>query len=209
MTHDDEQRSRGGEQLPDDWDTAYDTTPPWDIGHPQPAFATLARAGLLRGDVLDLGCGTGEHTLLAAEAGAQATGVDLSPKAIAKAQAKADERAVDARFVVRDVLTVDELGDTFDVLLDCGFFHVLHDDDRLRLARVLRTIMNPGALYHLLCFSDAVPGEAGPRRIRQDEIRASFIDGLAVEEIEASSIETTLTDEPIPAWLARIRRGRD
>ena len=49
-----------------DFDAAYSGTPPWDIGRPQPAFLALAEAGALRGRVLDVGCGTGEHTLMAA-----------------------------------------------------------------------------------------------------------------------------------------------
>jgi hypothetical protein len=41
---------------------------------------------------VELGCDTGEHTLLAAEQGLPATGVDLAPTAIAKARDKAEER---------------------------------------------------------------------------------------------------------------------
>ena len=54
----------------------YASPPPWDIGRPQPAFLGLARAGLIRGRVLDAGCGTGEHTLMAAGLGLDATGAD-------------------------------------------------------------------------------------------------------------------------------------
>ena len=41
----------------------YATTPPWDIGRPQPAFLALAEASAIQGRVLDVGCGTGEHRL--------------------------------------------------------------------------------------------------------------------------------------------------
>lgn len=84
----------GGDGLPEDWDATYAGTPPWDIGRPQTPFVELARAGHLRGAVLELGCGTGEHTLLAAETGLRATGVDLAPTAIARARAKAVQRAL-------------------------------------------------------------------------------------------------------------------
>ncbi len=56
----------------------YASPPPWDIGRPQPALLGLARAGLVRGRVLDAGCGTGEHTLMAASLGLDATGIDLA-----------------------------------------------------------------------------------------------------------------------------------
>src|SRR5207253_1293326 len=95
--------------LPRDWEEAYRGRPPWDIGRPQPAFVDLAEKGLMRGRLLDAGCGTGEHTLLAVAAGAQALGVDRSVRAIESARAKAAERGVDARFVVADARRLEEL----------------------------------------------------------------------------------------------------
>jgi SAM-dependent methyltransferase len=89
--------SHGGDALPGlnrtaEFDAAYEGTPPWDIGHPQPALVALVKAGLLLGRVLDIGCGTGEHALMAAELGLYATGIDSSPKAIQLAEEKARER---------------------------------------------------------------------------------------------------------------------
>ena len=52
--------------------------PPWDIGRPQPAFLALADAGVIRGRVLDVGCGTGEHVLLCADRGLDAVGHALT-----------------------------------------------------------------------------------------------------------------------------------
>ncbi len=47
------------------FDDAYrDGTPPWVIGEPQPAVVALEREGWVRGKVLDIGCGAGEHTIL-------------------------------------------------------------------------------------------------------------------------------------------------
>jgi hypothetical protein len=49
------------------FDEAYATrTAPWVIGEPQPAIVTLEREGWVRGTVLDVGCGTGEHTIISA-----------------------------------------------------------------------------------------------------------------------------------------------
>src|SRR5262245_61449495 len=60
---------------PDAWDLMYQTPPAWDIGRPQPALLALASSGALHGRVLDIGCGTGEHVLMAAAHGLDATGV--------------------------------------------------------------------------------------------------------------------------------------
>ena len=63
----------------EDFDSVYmQGVPPWDIGRSQPAFAELAERGLLAGRVLDAGCGTGEHTLMAAALGREATGFDVA-----------------------------------------------------------------------------------------------------------------------------------
>src|SRR5262252_10534524 len=106
--------------------------PPWDIGRPQVAFERLADAGLLSGRLLDAGCGTGGHVLLAVAHGADAMGVDVSGLAIEKARAKAAERGLTARFEVADALHLELLGERFGTVLDSGLFHVFDDADRLR-----------------------------------------------------------------------------
>ena len=114
------------------WDASYTTVAPapWDIGRPQPAFARLADEGRLAGRLLDVGCGTGENALLAADHGADVTGIDIAPTAIARARAKASARGLAARFEVADALDLGRLGLTFDTVIDSGVFHVFGDDDR-------------------------------------------------------------------------------
>jgi 2-polyprenyl-3-methyl-5-hydroxy-6-metoxy-1,4-benzoquinol methylase len=73
-------------------------------------MTALTQTGLLRGRVLDVGCGTGEHALVAAEEGSGATGIDGSPAAIALARRKAEERGVEAWFLVWDATRLEELG---------------------------------------------------------------------------------------------------
>jgi SAM-dependent methyltransferase len=196
---------------PRSWDEAYsgDTPPPWDIGHPQPVFVRLADQGLLAGRVLDSGCGTGEHTLLAAAHGAEATGIDVSARAIGLARAKAAERGSAARFETGDVLRLGDLGVTFDTIIDSGVFHVFDDEDRARYVASLASALRPGGRCYLICFSDRQPGDAGPRRVSQDELRAAFGDGWAVASIEAETFEVNRAVFGISsaqAWLAAIER---
>jgi cyclopropane fatty-acyl-phospholipid synthase-like methyltransferase len=194
------------------WDDSYtaDTPPPWDIGRPQPVFAGLADEGLLTGSVLDAGCGTGEHALLAASHGADALGVDLSPTAIGRARAKAAERGLAARFEVADVLQLrpDEPGG-FDVVIDSGLFHVFSDDDRPRYVERLTSLARPGGTCYLMCFSDRQPGDWGPRRVRQHELVAAFRDGWTVESIKATTCEINPIEGVTQAqvWLATLRRS--
>lgn len=192
-----------------EWDSAYrDTPPPWDIGRPQPAFVRLADSGLLSGRVLDAGCGTGEHVLLAAAHGAQAMGVDVSVLAIEKARGKAAERGLTARFEVADALHLERLGETFGTVIDSGLFHVFDDADRARYVTSLAAVLEPGGSYFMMCFSDSQPGVWGPRRVRREEIQHAFADGWEV----ASLTPDTFTINPIEgaasaaAWLAVIHR---
>jgi cyclopropane fatty-acyl-phospholipid synthase-like methyltransferase len=194
------------------WDSAYtgSTPAPWDIGRPQPVFARLARDGRLSGRVLDAGCGTGEQVLLAAAHGAvDAMGVDLSAAAIERARAKAAERGLKAQFEVGDALNLASLGSQFDTLIDSGLFHVFNDEDRARYVASLAAALRPGGYLYLMCFSDRQPGDFGPRRIRQDELRAAFSDGWVIESITAESFDVLreLMDVPAQSWLAVIRRA--
>src|SRR6516164_6723124 len=66
------------------WDATYrDADPaPWDIGRPQAPFVRIASERGFAGPVLDAGCGTGEHALLAASLGVRVLGVDLAATAV-------------------------------------------------------------------------------------------------------------------------------
>jgi SAM-dependent methyltransferase len=195
------------------WDDSYagSTPPPWDIGQPQPAFARLAAQGLLTGRVLDAGCGTGEHTLLAASSGADALGVDGSPRAIDRARGKAAERGIKARFEVADALRLADLGLSFDVVIDNGLFHVFDDASRARYVASLASVLRPGGHLYLMCFSDRQPGTAGPRRVTQDELRSAFADGWQIDAIQGDTIEINpgpfFGTTQVQAWLAIISRA--
>jgi SAM-dependent methyltransferase len=194
------------------WDTSYAASapPPWDIGRPQPAFVRLAGAGLLSGRVLDAGCGTGEHTLLAASGGADALGADISALAVGRAREKAAARGIKARFEVADVLSLGQLGLTFDTVIDSGVFHVFDDDDRARYVCSLTSVLEPGGMCYLMCFSEHMPGDAGPRRVRQDELRSAFREGWDVTEIVPEAFDINpgpwFATTTAQAWLATIRR---
>jgi SAM-dependent methyltransferase len=211
------------------WDAAYagSTPPPWDLGRPQPAFVRLAEQGLLTGQVLDVGCGTGEQTLLAASSGAEALGVDVSPLALEQAQGKAAARGIPAaaggqigpaaaggqigtaRFEVADALSLGDLGLSFDTVIDSGLFHVFDDDNRARYVASLASVLRPGGHLYLMCFSDRQPGTFGPRRVSQDELRAAFGDGWTILAIQADTFAVNLGFFPATtaqAWLATVSR---
>jgi SAM-dependent methyltransferase len=186
-------------------------TPPWEIGRAQPAVVRLAEQGVISGSVLDLGCGTGDNVLYLASLGLDVTGIDASPTAIGRAKAKAAERGIDASFIEGNALDLAPLRRSFDVVLDCGLFHVFSDSERVLYEGGLSQIVRPGGRYFLLCFSDRQPGASGPRRVSQAEIRGTFFADWRVDSIVAEHFATvggapgTGLDEA-EAWLASLTR---
>ena len=219
-----------GFEDPEFWNSMYDKdSAPWLIGKPQPAIVALEREGLIRGRVLEPGCGSGEHTILFTRLGYEAIGVDLAPSAVAYARRTAVERGVpDARFEVANMLHPEDypvLRPAFDTIVDCALFHGFGAYGRAlgtpeTYAKVLHSILNPGGLVHILAHSDAEPGLSS--RISDEVIRESFGEGWELEDLQPARYHGYITDQiaagapgaglpargaiDLAAWLARIRR---
>jgi cyclopropane fatty-acyl-phospholipid synthase-like methyltransferase len=194
------------------WDDIYQRgTAPWDIGRPQQAIVRVADSGDIQEPVLDAGCGSGEHALMAAQMGLEATGVDISQTAIEHARAKARARGLLVDFLVGDVLALpdlERLQPPFKTVIDMGCFHTLANADRPVYAASLAAVTEPGGVLHLLCFSEHTPGTDGPRRVTQAEIRQAFSRDWIVDRIDAEiiGVNSHWTGPQPNAWLARIIR---
>ena len=188
-----------------DWEESYRSLPPWDIGRPQPQFARLSFAGR----VIDVGCGTGEHTLLAASQGADALGIDISATAIGMAREKAVERGLAARFRVLDAFELSKLGESFDIALDSGVYHVFDTvEERTRYAECVHSVLEPGGTLYLMCFGDRTPGDWGPQRIRRQELRETFSGDWELVSLEPVQFEINpgLPVRDPEAWFLVARR---
>jgi SAM-dependent methyltransferase len=191
---------------------AYEGQPPWDIGRPQPVF--VEAAGQITGSVIDAGCGTGENALFFAERGRKVTGIDYLEQPIVEARRKAQQRNLPATFLVVDALRLEELGEAFDSVIDCGLFHVFSDADRARYVKGLASVARPAGRLFLLCFSDQEPPGDGPRRVSQQELHEAFANGWTIESIQAARFEVRPDLEGIKfseggpmAWFCVIRRS--
>lgn len=202
------------------FDEAYKTrTAPWVIGEPQPAIVDLERAGWIRGRVIDVGCGTGEHTILLTRLGYDVLGVDAAPTAIEQARENATAHGVDARFRVADAMNLAEVAgrQRVDTIVDSALFHIFDDVDRPRYVASLHAACRPGGLVHVLALSDKGRG-FGPE-VSDAVIREAFADGWTLEALDETTYRGVVQEphaEPLglpvgtvvdePAWLARVRR---
>jgi SAM-dependent methyltransferase len=191
------------------WDASYRDGPaPWDTGQPQPAVVRVAAAGGFSGAVLDAGCGTGENELHVAALGLPVLGFDVAETALAIAREKADDRGIEAEFVVADALQLEGLRRTFATVLDCGLFHTFDSDERPRYVASLASVTEHDGILYVLCFRAEGPG-TGPHPVSQEELRAAFSPrtGWQVAAIEPDRAQTRYHDgNGAPAWLATIRR---
>lgn len=193
------------------FETMYAGKAPWDIGKPQKPF--IDAADKIKGAVLDAGCGTGDTVLFLAARSCQVTGIDFLDTPISRAKRKADERKLQATFLVKDAMTLNDWSERFDNVVDCGLFHVFSDEDRKRYVDGLATVVKPGGHVFLMCFSDVEPGTEGPRRVSRKELHDAFAQGWNIESIEPARFEIrpdftdfTFSEGGPKAWFARIRR---
>jgi len=192
---------------PRDFEAAYrGGSPPWDIDGPQPEIVALAEAGELVGDVIDVGCGTGENALYLASLGRRVLGVDGSPTAIARAKEKAAARGLQVSFLVGNALDLAAIRRRFETALDCGLFHALEKEERRTYAQSLTEVLSPGSTLHILCFSDEEPPGPGPKRISDYELRDAFRSIFALTRIRPARFESRMHPGGAKAWLATLIR---
>jgi ubiquinone/menaquinone biosynthesis C-methylase UbiE len=211
------------------WAASYDGDPNPLVALEEPLVDGLL--GDVRGlDVLDLGCGTGRHTVRLARAGARVTAADFSDGMLAQAMAKPGAGGV--RFLRADLHGRLPLGDgSFDrVLCALVLDHIAGVDglfsEFARLARpdgaVVVTVMHPAVMLRGVQarFTDSVTGlQVRPRSVPNrvcDYVMAAARAGLVFDAMGEHTPDAALA-ERVPraakyvGWpllvTMRLRRG--
>jgi SAM-dependent methyltransferase len=185
-----------------DWDDAYqeqgpfEGPPPWNIGEPQPELAALIRAGEIRSDVLDAGCGYAELSLALAAEGHTVVGIELTPTAVAAATKAAQDRGLsNATFVKDDITSFTGFDGRFNTIIDSTLFHSLPVESRDDYLRSVSRAAAPGAMYYILVFANgAFPAEMdfGPNTVTEDELREAVSKHWEIDEIRPAIIHAKM-----------------
>jgi SAM-dependent methyltransferase len=142
------------------YDVMYRLGAPWE-GQPREELVHLVRSGRLSPDRLapgravDLGCGSGSNAIFLADHGFEVTGVDFSPIALQKARISAKGRpGRTVEFVLGDLTreSVPGVAGPFDLLVDYGTLDDLKGEKRAAMARTVKRLARPGAVFLLWCF---------------------------------------------------------
>jgi SAM-dependent methyltransferase len=128
---------------------------PWTMG------------GLAPGErVLDLGCGAGTDTLVAAQmvgAGGRVTGIDMTPEMLAKARAAAAEMGVtNVEFVEGEAERLPFADASFDVVISNGVIDLIPDKDAVFAE--LHRVLVPGGRMQIADVTIQNPVSAEGRR---------------------------------------------
>lgn len=128
--------------------------------------------------ILDLGCGTGKHSIFLARIGFSVYATDLSSTGVEIARQKAKSLSLDICFEQHDMKTIPYMDDFFDaVICTWTIYHGTLDDIRRTISEVFR-VLKPNGMFitDFLSISDSTYG-------RGYEIeRNTFIGGKYNEE---------------------------
>lgn len=196
-----------------DWNLHYlQELTPWDTDTPDQGLVDFVGGrALAPGRALDIGCGTGTHAVWLAAQGFDVLGVDLSPRAIERARARAAGSRVSGtiRFAVDDFLASPPEGGPFDIVFDRGVFHVFDAaDDRARFAaHVARCLAPSGYWLSLLGSTEGPPRDEGPPRRSARDIANAIEPALEIVELRATAFDLDRPVRPRAWWC--ISRQRD
>jgi SAM-dependent methyltransferase len=146
-------------------------------------------------DVLECGCGGGQHTALVAAVAHSITAVDLNCAQLASSKNPGLSRA---RFVEADIATMD-LGRRFDVVFCIGVIHHTDDPDRT-FANMLRHC-KPGAT--LIVWTYSAEGNGLVRWI-VEPVRKAFLRHLPRPAVELLARAITAALYPIVHTVYRV-----
>lgn len=142
---------------------------PWNIETPPRLLVELIDSGNVKPcKAIDLGCGAGNYAIYLASRGFDVTGVDFSAEAIKIAKQNAQKKNVRCNFLVADIVNeLTDLKQTGDFAYDWGVLHHIFPRYRPKYIQNVHQILNPGAKYLSVCFSEKDTAFEGSGKYRK------------------------------------------
>jgi 2-polyprenyl-3-methyl-5-hydroxy-6-metoxy-1,4-benzoquinol methylase len=143
-----------------------------------------------------------------AQQGFDATGVDISARAIATARRKADAAGVAPTFLVGDVTDLTGVEGPFDLVLDYGCLHSLvREPDREAYVRTLLRLTRPGSRFMLTSFVRSPRGRFWllPIMLQPGEAERRFGGYFEIERVAGEKTGSRLM--PVTATYLMARKS--
>jgi SAM-dependent methyltransferase len=188
------------------WNESYASgQPPWDTGQPEPLLIEfITSGGVAPVRTLEIGAGTGTNAIWLAECGFDVLGVDVSPLAVERANAKMDGRDLSCRFATLDFLAAPPPGGPFNFIFDRGCFHVFDEPgERARFAAHVASVLEPhGVWLSLIGSTEGPPRDVGPSRRSAREVTTAIEPALEIVELRSADFR----DNDVKAWFCLSRQ---
>jgi methyl halide transferase len=193
---------------PSYWSNAYTVgRDGWELGRAAPPLARwfASPANDPRGlRTIVVGCGRGHEAILLARLGAQVVAVDFAPEALVAARALAAKAGVTIDFRERDVFTLAQDPERYQLWVEHCCFCAIDPARRDENLRVAASVLEPGARFTGLFWAHGRPG-GPPFTVDEPTLRAHLAPHLSVDHLEIppdsvplrQSDELLLTAHPI------------
>ena len=159
--------------LKDQMEQIYSNSPPdsipWNIKNPPKQLVELVESGKVSPcSAVDLGCGIGNYSIWLTKKGFQVTGIDFSERAVDLASIQAERENVNCKFIVGDLTDSDfKSNSMFELAYDWEVLHHIFPEDRYTYIQNVAKILQKGAAYFSVCFSEKDPDFGGQGKYRK------------------------------------------
>jgi SAM-dependent methyltransferase len=192
-----------------EWNDRYrDGNLPWDTGRPSSELQRVVVAKPIEPcRALEIGCGTGTNCVWLAQQGFDVTGIDLAPLAVEQAQRRATAAAVQAQFLVADVLALPDLAGPFGFFFDRGCYHAVRRGAPQAYAPAVARHLASGARGLILAGNAREPHDPGPPVVTEEQLRNEL--GLAFRILDLHEFhfdEAPGVEERFLGWSCLVEK---